>query len=320
MMVFCINCVNLSLWSNSSTCRSKQSLLLQSDRQQLFKQMLQSDRQQMSKLSDSARAPKKSQNKQSKASGLCARQLHEGTNVHSSQSVPKHIGHATVENSVGHAEASRSEATLVEKEMLTQTMQLKELISQLIVDQRRRDEVTPSPSDDTKKTEHYFECSVSADKENEYPSRQLNGRKQLKITNRNVDSERELSRERQKLTSRDTPKENCYHRQRRSDRRRDEFSPSPSGYTKKSSHRYERSFSHDGYCSDSEDEENESPTRWYDSGKQAKAMDHKADSNYELFCKFLKFTGRDSSKGNDIPDTPDTPDTSHINTKNGIRH
>ena len=74
-------------------------------------QLLQSDRQQTSKLSDSARAPKKCQNKQSKASGLCARQLHKGTNVHSSQSVPKRTGHATVENSVGHAEASRSEAT-----------------------------------------------------------------------------------------------------------------------------------------------------------------------------------------------------------------
>jgi len=207
-----------------STCKSKQSSLLQSDKQQLFRQSLQlsqsdrqqlskqlsqSDRQQMSKLSDSARAPKKSQNKQSRASSLCARQLHERTNVHSSQSVPKHLGHVTVEDSVVHAEASRSEATLIEKEMLMQNMQLKELISQLIEDGRRRAKATPSPSDDTKKTEHYFERSVSADKENEYPSRQLDGKKQLRITNRNVDSERELSRGCLKLTDSDASKENC---------------------------------------------------------------------------------------------------------------
>ena len=240
------------------------------------------------------KAPERSHDgrfKSSKTNVPCTQQLRDKTNIHSSQSVPKHIGHATVEDSVGHAKASRCEATLFEKGMLMQTMQLKELISQLIADERRRVEVTPSPSDDTKKTEHYFERSVSADKENEYPSRQLDGRKQLKITNHNVDSERELSRERQKLASRDASKENRYlsddtrksnHRQRRSvteDRHRDEFSPSPSGYTKRHGGLRERSFSRDECCSDSEDEENEPPIRRYDSGKQAKATDHKDDSN-----------------------------------------
>ena len=47
-----------------STCKSKKSLLLQSDRQQL------------SKSSGSAKALKKSQDKQSKASDLCSRQSH----------------------------------------------------------------------------------------------------------------------------------------------------------------------------------------------------------------------------------------------------
>jgi len=171
-----------------------------------------------------------------------------------------------------------------------------------------------------KKIGSRYECSVSPeeffsdDEANEYNRSQHGSRKQLKFPNRNVDSERELSRRRQKLAGRDASKENRYlsddtrksnHRQHQSDRRRDELSPSLSGYAKKSSHRYKRSFSRDGYCSDSEDEDGGVSSRQFDGGKQSKSLkrtNHKADSNYELFCKFLKFTGRDSSKGNDIPD------------------
>jgi len=171
-----------------------------------------------------------------------------------------------------------------------------------------------------KKPYRHYERSVSPeeffsdDEANEYPRSKHDSRKQLKFPNRNVDSERELSRRRQKLAGRDASKENRYlsddtrksnHRHHRSvteDRHRVQFSPSPSGYTKRPGRLRERFFSRDECCSDSEDEENESPIRRYDSGKQAKATDHKADSNYELVCKFLKFTGRDSSKGNDIPD------------------
>ena len=50
------------------------------------------------------------------------------------------------------------------------------------------------------------------------------------------------------------------------------------------------------------DEDNEVPSRRLAGEKQLKAADRKDDSNYELFCEFLKLTGRDSSKGNDIPD------------------
>ena len=52
----------------------------------------------------------------------------------------------------------------------------------------------------------------------------------------------------------------------------------------------------------SEDKDNEVPSRCLASERQTKAPDRKDDSNYELFREFLKFTGRDSSKGNDIPD------------------
>ena len=282
-----------------STCKSKQSLLLQSDRQQL------------SKSSGSAKALKKSQDKQSKAGDSCSRQSYGKTNVQTSQPMSKTERRIADDELNSRSRVQRSDLRKNTNHRLMQILQHAE--------RSGRAERKASPSPCMKKPYRHYERSVSPaeffsdDEANEYPRRQHDSRKQLKITNRNVDSERELPHGRQKLAGRDASKENRYlsddtrksnHRQRRSvtkDRHRVEFSPSPSGYTKKSSHRYERSFSRDGYCSDSEDEDGGDSSRQFDGGKQSKSlkrMNHRGDSYRELAHRLLKLADQELSQEN----------------------
>jgi len=228
--------------------------------------------------------------KSSKASGYCTHQSHGRKDVQPSQPMFKLEGRTAGDELNKRSRAQCSDLITSTNRKPRQMLQQTESIGRHIDNDRFRTQRKASPSPCMKKSYRRYERSISPkeyfsdeDEENMYPWRPYDRRKQQKIPNRNADSERELSRGRQKLAGRDASKENHYlsddakksnHRHRRSvtdDRHRGESSLSPSEYTKKSSHRYERSFSRDGYCSDSEYEEDGVSSQQFDGGKQSES-------------------------------------------------